>query len=227
MQDLLASDYYFVMLDQMMGFYQAVFTDGFVFALIALATGLILAVEFSKLAEKTIRKMGLDRIFEKTGVTSFFKKGGVKFSLSSFAGWIVKWAILLFFVIVSVDFLGLPQASNFLSSLLGYLPNLVGALAILTIGLIVSQMVYEALDGTSRTVGIRIYHLSAIAARTIIAVITFLVVLEQVGIQTTILQIFAAGFSLMLALAGGLAFGLGGQYYARDLLEEMKNKLRE
>ena len=224
MQYHLMSDYYFMMLSQMVNFYRSLFSQGVVIAIIILIIGAILAVELSKITRKIVQKMGADKILEGMGAKSFLKKGGIKLSLANAAEWFVKWFIILFALMAAVDSLGMPKASEFLTGILGYLPNLIGALAVLMIGLIISQMVYEAIEGGAKATGKGTYSLIAFGAKWLIIVMTFLVVLEQVGIQTTVLQIFAGGLSLMVALAGGLAFGLGGQYHAKELLDDIKNK---
>lgn len=225
MQYHLMSDYYFLMLDQMVKFYSSLFSQGVISAVIILIIGVIVAVELSSIAKKIVQKLGIDKALETIGLKSFFKKGGIKFSFVDIVGWFVKWFVILFALMMSVDSLGLPQVSEFLTKILNYLPSLIGALAILTIGLIVAQMVSETIEGAAKATGIGIYSLAAVVAKWAIIIITFLVVLEQIGIQTTILQIFAGGLSLMVALAGGLAFGLGGQYRAKELLDELKNKI--
>jgi len=224
MQYFTATDYYFMIINEMMTFLSSFFSQGIVVALFVLVIGAIFGIEFGKLVTKMTKKMGVDKAFENTGIKELLKKSGIKFSVADLAGWIVKWFAILSFLMIAVDILNLPQASRFLSMILSYLPNLVGALVILTIGLIVAQMVYEALENLSKSVGIGIYHVTAIASKWIIVVLTFLVVLDQIGIQTTMLQIFAGGLSFMIALAGGIAFGLGGQYYAKELIEEIKEK---
>lgn len=227
MQYHLFTEYYYMMLGLMASFYQSLISERMVSAVFVFVVGLIFAVELSKVAKRVFQKIGIDKALEKLGVKSFFGKGGIKFSVSDLSAWIVKWFILLFALMTAVDILALPQASDFLGVILGYLPNLFGALVILTIGLVVSQLVYEAVEGGAKATGIRIYHLAAIAFKWIIVIITFLVVLEQIEIKTEILKIFAGGFSLMLAIAGGLAFGLGGQYHAKELIEEFKNKMKK
>lgn len=222
-----ALDYYFIILGQMISFYQSIFTDGLLYALFIFVVGVIFAVEFGKVTKKTLKDAGIDKFMDKVGMKGFLKKGGFTISLSGLAGWIVKWFILLFFITIAVESLDLPQVSDFLFRILGYIPSLIGGLAILTIGTIVAQVVYEALEGTRQASGMHIYHLAAIVAKMLVMLITFLVVLEQIGVETTILQIFAGGLSLMVALAGGLAFGLGGQGHAKELLDEMKNKLKQ
>lgn len=226
MQYYLFTDYYYMMLSLMVDFYRSLISEKMIYAAFIFVVGLIFAVEFSKLAKKIFQKAGIDKVLEKIGVKKFFKKGGVKFSVSDLAAWMVKWFILTFALMLAVDVLALPQASNFLSTVLGYLPNLFGALIILTIGLIVSQLVYETAEGASKATGIKAYHLAAVSFKWIIIITTFLVVLEQIGIKTEIIKIFAGGLSLMIAIAGGLAFGLGGQYYAKELIEEFRNKIK-
>ncbi|MCK5466814.1 hypothetical protein KAI56_04970 [Candidatus Parcubacteria bacterium] len=221
----LMTDYYFMMLGLMVDFYRSLFSEGIIVAMIVLVVGFIFAVGLSKAAKKVVQELRVDKTFDALGVKSFFKKGGIKFSVADLTGWIVKWFVILFALMMAVDSLGLPRVSSFLTKILDYLPNLIGALAILTVGLIIAQAVYEAINGTAKASGIRIYSIAAVIAKWSLIIITFLVILEQIGIQTTILQVFAGSLGLMLALAGGLAFGLGGQYQAKELLEEIKNKV--
>jgi hypothetical protein len=225
MQYYLMTDYYFMMLNLMVDFYRSLFSEGIIIAMIILVIGSIFAVELGKAAKRVVQKLRVDKTFDALGVKSFFKKGGVKLSIADLAGWIVKWSVVLFALMMAVDSLGLPSVSSFLTKILDYIPNLIGALAILTVGLIIAQLVYEAIDGAAKASGIRIYSIAAVLAKWMLIIITFLVILEQIGVQTTILQVFAGSLGLMLALAGGLAFGLGGQYHAKELLDEIKNKV--
>jgi len=225
MQYYLMSDYYWMMLSIMLDFYRSLFSGGMISAVIILILGAIFAIEFGKVANRLVKKLGVDKIFDLVGVKSFLKKGGIKFSIANLTEWIVRWFVILFSLMIAVDFLNLPQVSEFLSRILNYIPSLIGAIAILTIGMIVAQMIYEAIKGSGEATGIRAYSLIASATKWIIIAITGLVVLEQIGIQTSVLQIFAGGLSLMVALAGGLAFGLGGQYHAKEFLDEIKNKV--
>jgi len=227
MQYYLMTDYYWMMLQIMLDFYRSLFSEGMVTAVIILIIGAIFGVELGKVTKRLVKKLGVDKIFDLVGVRGFLKKGGIKFSVVDLTGWIVKWFIIIFSLMMAVDFLGFPQVSEFLSRILNYIPSLIGAIAVFTIGIIVAQMVYEAIRGSAEATGIKVYNLVASVAKWIIIVITGLVVLEQVGIQTSVLQIFAGGLSLMIALAGGLAFGLGGQYRAKELLDEVKNKISE
>jgi hypothetical protein len=57
-----------------------------------------------------------------------------------------------------------------------------------------------------------------------VVVFGFLTALTQLNIAATIIQTIVMGFIAMLALAGGLAFGLGGKDYAHHLLDKLKDR---
>ncbi len=71
------------------------------------------------------------------------------------------------------------------------------------------------------------HRVVAIATKWILVIITILIAMEEMGIGNTTVQTFASGFALMIALAGGLAFGLGGQYQAKEILEEFKHRVAQ
>ena len=68
---------------------------------------------------------------------------------------------------------------------------------------------------------------SAIASITkwAISVFVILAVLSQLGVATDLIRILFTGLVAMLAIAGGIAFGLGGQTAAKDVIGEIKKKL--
>jgi hypothetical protein len=60
-------------------------------------------------------------------------------------------------------------------------------------------------------------------------IVTFgsLIALNQLGVAVAIVQAVVIGLIAMLALAGGLAFGLGGKEYAAHLLQKMRDGLEK
>ena len=225
MQYHLMTDYYFLMLSAMVDFFRSMFSQGVISALVVLILGGIFGMEFGKMAKRLCDKMKVDKALEAVGLKSFLNKGGVKFSLGGIAEWIVKWFVILFALMIAVNVLNLKQVSDFLAEILAYIPNIIGALAILAVALIIAEFVYETIKGAAEAAGIKAYNLLAVLAKWTIIIIAVLVALEQLGFKTSVLHIFAGGFSLMLALAGGLAFGLGGQGLAREILDEMKKRI--
>jgi hypothetical protein len=58
-----------------------------------------------------------------------------------------------------------------------------------------------------------------------VLIFVFLVVLNQLGIASDLIRILFAGIVAMVALAGGLAFGLGGKEAAKDIIEKLRKRL--
>jgi hypothetical protein len=67
--------------------------------------------------------------------------------------------------------------------------------------------------------------LSAFAKSTIIF-FTVLVMMNQLGVAQDLIRIFFTGLVAMVAIAGGLAFGLGGKDTAKEILENLRKKLQ-
>jgi len=95
------------------------------------------------------------------------------------------------------------------------------ALFVMLIGAV---LIYE-INKVAATTKVKAYRVAALAGRWVLIIVTVLVVMEELGVGNNTVQIFASGFSLMIALAGGLAFGLGGQYQAKEILDEFKHKI--
>ena len=126
------TDYYWMMLDRMVYFYDSLISQGLISALIIMIIGLIFGHEFGKLTTSLVRNTGINKVLEKMGMKKFLKKGGMKFSVENLAGWIVKWFFIFFALMTAVDLLNLKQTSDFLNEMLFFVPNLIVALVILT-----------------------------------------------------------------------------------------------
>ena len=62
-------------------------------------------------------------------------------------------------------------------------------------------------------------------ARIVIIVFAVLVALRTVGVASDLIYILFVGIVGMIALAGGLAFGLGGRDAAKEAIENAKRNL--
>ena len=97
------------------------------------------------------------------------------------------------------------------------------ALIVLGIG---AFIIFE-IDKVALRTKIKERRVVAMTAKWIFMIITILIALEEAHIGNSTIQTFSSGFALMIALAGGLAFGLGGQYQAKEILEEFKHKIAQ
>lgn len=196
-------------------------------AILVLIVGVILADWLGKLATKLIQMAKIDSLVASTGVTEELKKHGIDFAVSRLIGWIVKWFLVIATLIVVVDILRIPQVTSFLKDVAFYIPNVMAAVVILTIGVVAGNFVKEIVLKAVRASELSDVTAGPIAslAKWSIVIFAILASLVQLKVAAALISTLFTGLIAMLALAGGLAFGLGGQHKAREMLERMDREL--
>lgn len=183
-------------------------------ALILLAIGWWLAKLAARLVVGLLDRLGFGAAAERTGMFGFMghpSAGGRTGTRPSWLiGEIVKWFVFLIFVELAAEALGLPQLSELLHRVILWIPNLVVALLILFIAVLGAQFVGRLVRGrASSNAG----FLGSLVEYGIIA-LAAVVALNQLGIGAVFVDILFAAVIAALALAAGLAFGLGGRNVA-------------
>lgn len=200
------------------------FIPNFVGAIIVLILGLIVAAGLGVLVQKIFEAVHLDGFLEKLGVKPYFERAGLKLRVSYFLGRLVYWFIVLAFLLAASDSLGLYALSGFLTSVLNYLPNVIAAVLIMLAAVVIGGFLRRVVTASVMGAKLNAPHFLGTLTWWTVVVFGFLAALEQLNIAATIIQTIVTGFIAMLALAGGLAFGLGGKDYAHHLLDKLKNR---
>jgi len=94
-------------------------------AIIVFVIGWFIAVGIGKIVTEILKKVKFNQIFEKGNWDEALAKADIKVDASGFIGAIVKWVLVIVFLLAAVDILGFVQFAGFLSSVLGYLPNVI------------------------------------------------------------------------------------------------------
>jgi len=201
----------------------ASFVPNLIGAIVVLVIGLIVAAGLGALVEKIFEALRLDMFLEKLGVKPFFDRAGMKLRAAYFLGRLIYWFVVIAFLLAVSDSLGLFALSSFLSAILAYIPNVIAAVLILLAALVLGGFLKRIV--TASVLSAQLHAAKFLGTLTWWAVVVFglLAALEQLNIAAAIIQSIVTGFIAMVALAGGLAFGLGGKDYANHLL----GKLRE
>lgn len=202
----------------------ATFIPNLIGALLVLIIGLVVAAGLGALVEKIFEALRLDAFLEKLGLKPYFERAGVRLRASYFLGRLVYWFIALAFLLAASDSLGLYALSSFLASVLAYLPNVVAAVLIMLAAVVLGGFVRRIV--TASVMSARLHAAAFLGTLAWWAIIVFglLTALTQLNIATAIIQSVVTGFIAMLALAGGLAFGLGGKDYASHLLNRLRDR---
>ncbi|MDE2001565.1 MAG: hypothetical protein KGJ13_12480 [Patescibacteria group bacterium] len=194
-------------------------------ALLVFIIGLIVAAGLGSLIERVVSALKVDALLRKMGVEEYTRRANVELSSGHFLGQIVYWFMVLAFLLAASDILGFYALSSFLSSVLMYLPNLVIAVLIMLAALVIANLVMHLVRAS--VMGARLHAAKFLGSASwwVIMIFGGLAALVQLGIAVSIINTLITGFIAMLALAGGLAFGLGGKDYAAHLLQKLQNEL--
>lgn len=138
---------------------------------------------------------------------------------------IIGWAVIILFLIPASEVWGLPKVTEVLRQLLFYIPSVLAAVIIAFVGIMFSNIASDLVKhGINRVDKQSAVTLAALAKYSIIF-FTVLIVLDQLRVAQDLIRILFTGIVVMISLAGGLAFGLGGKDLARDLLEKMRKRV--
>lgn len=202
------------------------FVPSFLGAAVVFIIGWIIAVAFGMVITRLLQMAQLDKLMSQLSVTQTLRRSGVTIEISTMVGMLVKWFFIIAFFMASVDIMGLTAVAVFLQQVVLYIPNIVVAALILVVAAILADFLEKAtrtalqateLNNSSRFVGL--------VTRWAVWAFGILAALNQLGVATTLVNTLFMGIIAMLALAAGLAFGLGGQGVAREILEGIKKDI--
>jgi hypothetical protein len=180
--------------------------------------GWLIASAIAAVAAKLLRAVRFNDLAQRSGFAGFVRDTGVHTDASGFIATIAKWFVRLITLVVAFDALGLPAVSQVLQDLLLWLPNLVVALVVLVITGLAANALQGLVRGATTEAGLSNPNLLATIARVAVWAFGIVVAVNQIGIATTLVNTLFMGTVGALALALGLAFGLGGRETAAQIV---------
>jgi hypothetical protein len=189
--------------------------------------GLIIGNGLGQLVEKIIDLIKIDVALEKTGFKTLTDKAGLRLNTGFFLGQIVKWLIVLSFLIAACNVWGLNAVGDFIRSIVNYLPNLIVAILILLVSIILGEYFAKFIRASIAGAGLKYKNCLGSLSRWVFYIFGILAALSQLKIAPYIINTLFTGIVALLAVAGGLAFGLGGKELAQDMLKKFKEEVEE
>ena len=197
-----------------------------VVALAIFIIGWIIGVFVASIVEKIFKKLNVDSALRKAGVETTLQRGGMALNSGYFVGALLKWFIIVVFLISSFQILDLVQVTYFLQQVvIGYLPQVIIAILILMVAVVIGDIVQRIVRASAGAAGVRSSHLLGAIAKWVIWIFALLTVLVQLGIGTDLIRILFTGIVVAGAIAFGIAFGLGGQTHASELITKIKREI--
>jgi len=197
-----------------------------VVALAIFIIGWIIGMFVASIIEKIFKKINVDSALRKAGVETALQRGGMALNSGYFVGGLLKWFIIVVFLISSFQILGLVQVTYFLQQVvIGYLPQVIIAVLILMVAVVIGDIVQRIVRASAGAAGVRSSHLLGAIAKWVIWIFALLTVLVQLGIGADLIRILFTGIVVAGAIAFGIAFGLGGQTHASELITKIKREI--
>src|SRR4051794_40899339 len=186
--------------------------------LVILIIGWVIASAVAAAVAALLRAVKFNDLAQRAGLSGFVKNMGVQTDAAGFLANLTKWFVRLIVLVSAFDALGLPAVSQVLEQLLLWLPNLVVALVVLVIGGLAANALAGLVRGATAESGLGSPELLSSIARIAVWAFAIVIAVNQIGVAATLVNTLFMAVVGALALALGLAFGLGGRDTAAQIV---------
>jgi hypothetical protein len=194
--------------------------------LVILIIGWLIAGALAAGVAALLRAVKFNQLAQNAGIQGFINNMGLRKDASGFLADIVKWFVRLIVLVVAFDALGLPAVSQVLQQFLLWIPNLVVAVVVLVIAGLAANALSNLVRGATAQAGFDNPDTLATIARVAVWAFGIVVAVNQIGVAQELVNTLFMGFIGALALAAGLAFGLGGRDTAGRIVDSWYNRGR-
>ena len=194
------------------------FAPDFLSGIVILVVGWLLSRIIASLIRRLADRIGLENLLDRAGVMNGIRQAGMTSGPSEMLSTFIFWLIFLNFLLAALNQMGLSAVTAPLQDLIAFLPTLLAALITLVAGALAVQFVGKMVQAALAGMGVEFHETLGNAVRFLLMGIVFIIVLEQVGLDVTLLNDVFINL-LSIGFAGvALAFGLGGRDVARNVL---------
>jgi hypothetical protein len=192
---------------------------GLIGALVILLTGYLVAKQLERWTDKTLQRLEFKRMVADGGFADAVNRSRV--DPVNAVGRLVFWLMMLVVILFASSALGLENIRDMFGRMIAFIPTLISGIIIIILGIIIGEFVQGVILASAG--GVSGVPTLAKLTKGIMVLIALFMALQQVGVAE---EIVTSAFTLILgsvALAAGLAFGLGN----RDLAGEITRKWYE
>jgi hypothetical protein len=197
-------------------------------ALIIFVIGWIIGAVLARIVAQIVGSLKIDNALRSAGFEEAFNRAGFNLNSGGFLGGLVKWFVIIVFLVASLDVLGLSQVNVFLQEVvLLYLPQVIVAVLILLVAAVIAELARSVVTGAAKAAKMISANLLGSVAKWSIWIFAVLAALNQLGVATAFVQTLFTGVIVALSLGFGLAFGLGGQQAAASYLDRLRSEVKD
>ncbi|MBM5789586.1 hypothetical protein FJZ23_00615 [Candidatus Parcubacteria bacterium] len=194
-------------------------------AIVVFLLGVVVALVLRTAIEQVIKLLRIDDLARKLEITPQFERLGIRLHIGSLLGWIVKWFFLIVALIAATDILGWQELTGYLREIVLFIPNVIIAVVILLAGILLANFVQGIVKSAVEAAKLASADFLSGISKWAILIFSFMAALVQLQIAPDLIRVLFTGLVFMIALGGGLAFGLGGRDQAERFLTRLKKDI--
>ena len=188
-------------------------------AIAILIIGWLIAKAVRFAVVRTLRALNFNVITDKAGIDAFLRQGGGDIDTIAVMGALAYWLVILAAMMIAFNSLDLAYVTDLIGRIVLFVPRVMIAVVVLVFGAYFARFVSGALTVYLQNIGAGEAALLGRLCMYAIMVFVILIALDQLGLgdilrQTFLILVGAASLGL------AIAFGLGGQRRAAELIEK-------
>ena len=184
-------------------------------ATLILLVGYFVAKQIERWVDRTLKRLDFNKVAEAGGLREAVDRTGGGLDPVHAVGKLLFWLLMLIVILLASAALGLDSINRMFAIMLGFIPTLIAAIVIVILGIVVGEFVRGLILASAGTVeGVPI--LANVAKGSVVIIAVFMA-LQQLGVAE---ELITAALTVVLgavALAVGLAFGLGNTTLAGEM----------
>jgi small-conductance mechanosensitive channel len=198
----------------------------FLAAVLVFFLGIIVANLVKKIVVKITESLKFGKLAEGTDFEKFLEKAEIRTKIEHIIGNVFKWLTILLFVVTAINILGIPTISEVLNNVISYIPSVISAVFVLTIGIFLAGIVEKFVKGAVAQFDQKTGRLIGKIASYIMMIFAIMAAINELGIAEELINILFMGLVATLSLGIGLAIGLGGKDLVSEIMMSWYKKLK-
>ncbi|MEI6690478.1 MAG: hypothetical protein WCL07_01895 [bacterium] len=176
---------------------------------------------------KGLQALKFENLIKDTKFREFLSRAELTEKVEVMLGSLAKWLIVITFFIAATNIWGLTTVSQLLLGIVSYLPNVISAVIVLTLGILLAGLVESMVKAGLSSVDIRTGRLMGKLSSYLVVTIAILAAFSELRIARDFINTIFIGFVAMISLGFGLAIGLGGKQVVSDALGQWYKSIQK
>ncbi len=188
-------------------------------------TGYFVARQLERWIDAWLSRMDFNRMAEAGGLREAVDRTGARLDPVHAVGKLVFWLVMLIVVMLVSAALGLESINEMFGIMIAFIPTLLSAIVVIVLGMLIGEFLRGVILASAG--GVEGVPTLANAAKGAVILVAVFMALEQIGVAS---EIVVSAFTLVLgalALAFGLAFGLGNTALAGEIVRNWYERRAE